>query len=196
MRENELPATDSSVFAAYLMEYEHVPWMLFAKSDPRAIIQTLNNAAAEPAVLNVDSRIEVACRLYAAASEPQRAAYRQVVRNGWSLLHYAHRMANRALCTGDVECIHLGLLALSLEGLRSDYRETVTYLAALRHVASRINVDWSAAAREVMKLSSSEMAECIEKSLARGTCVDSLELFLLRETRDQNGPRIDFFGFE
>lgn len=172
-------------------DYEHVSMMLSVPSDPMGELKIINESAANPAVLDVDRQIENLCKKYSTASEEQRVELRRIATNGWSLLHYSHRMAIRAMRTDNIDCIRLGFISLLLENGRSDPRDTICRLAMLCHAASRIKSDFAFLADEAMEISSPGIAECIREFVARDCDSQSLKMFALGETHDANGPRID-----
>lgn len=173
------------------MDYPHVPMMLSVPFDPWEVIEAVNESAASPKISEVDKQIENLCDEYCAATEQHRTRLRQVATNGWSLLHYAHRMAIRAMRTDDPGCIWRGLISLLLESARSDPRETITCLAMLCHAASYVRADFAHLAGEAAGMATPAMAYYIQEFVRREPHLKSLGAMGLRETQDANGSRID-----
>lgn len=176
-------------------DYPHVPMMLSIPHDPWEVLETIDESAANPTISDVDREIESLCMEYSTASEEQRVVLRRVATNGWSFLHYAHRMAIRAMRTNNPEWIHLGLISLLLENGRSDPRETITCLAMFCHAASYIKSDFALLAGEATEMATPGMASYINEFVGRDPNLQSLSMFGLRETQDANGPRINVDEF-
>lgn len=171
-------------------DYEHTRMFLSVAWEPGKVFEAVNRSAADPAVSDVDRNIEATCKEYLAASEERRAKLRQAATNGWSLLHFAHRMAIRAMRTGDIDCIRLGLVSIAIENASDDPRETITKLAMLNHAASHIGCSFAAIAEEALKVPLPQVSAYIREFVARDRDLQSLEAFALREMSDSNGPWI------
>jgi hypothetical protein len=192
MNDSKIRPPDGLPSHRHLMDYPHVPVMLSPPFDPWAVIEAINESAASPTISKVDEQIENLCDEYSAATEPERTRLRQIASIGWSLLHYAHRMAVRAMRINDRACIWQGLISLLLEGARSDPRETIGCLAMLCHAASHIKADFAHLANEAAVMATPQMAYYIQEFIQREPHLKSLEAMGLRETHDANGPRIGF----
>lgn len=188
MSEKDTDPTNDRFLDQPLLEYPHLPWRL---RDILADLQARDRSASDPTLSEVDLQIQTICQRYASAPGEHRARLRQIATNGHSLLHFPHRMAIRAMRTRDVGTIRMGLLALSLEDLRNDFRDTLTCLAMLRHAALYLKTDYSARFKEVADLSSPQMAKFIQEFLARDSDLQGLEAFGQREGRDANGVTIE-----
>ena len=192
MNDSKIRPPDGFPFHRKLMDYPHVPMMLSIPHDPWEMLDAIHKSAGSPEISEIDRQIEGFCDEYLVASEEQRMNLRQVATNGWSLLHYAHRMAIRAMRTRDSGRIRLGLVSLVLESARSDPRETVTCLAMLLHAALYIGADFGHLADEAATIATPGMAYYIRQFLGREPSGQSLSAFGLCVTQDSNGPRIDF----
>ena len=174
-----------------LKNYEHESMFLSVTSDPMEVLKAVDESAADPIVSDVDRQIETICREYMIATEEQRAELRRMATNYGSLLHFAHRMAIRAMRTDNIDYIRLGLISIVLENACNDPRETISNLAMLNHAASYIKCSFAALAEDAVKVSSPGMAEYIREFVARDCESQSLEAMGLREVHDLNGPRIE-----
>jgi hypothetical protein len=192
MNGSKICQPDGFPFHRKLMDYPHVPMMLSVPLDPWEVSDAVNESAASPKISEVDRQIDNLCDEYCDANEQQRIRLRQEATNGWSLLHYAHRMAIRGMRTNDPGCIWRGLISLLLESARSDPRETIVCLAMLCHAASYIRADFAHLAGETTEIASPEMVYHIQEFVQREPRLKSLGAMGLRKTQDANGPRIDF----
>jgi hypothetical protein len=178
----------------YHAEYPVVVSVL-AKSNSGSfelIRNAINKAVSDPVLSEVDLQIERLTTAYLGADEPQREQLRQDAKNGWSLLHFAVRMATRALRIKDVATLELAAVALSLENAHNDGRETTVNLAIIRHVAKRIGADWSRIVEMTKAMSSLEMRHFVAVFASREPQSVRIEEFAHRETVDENGPFIEF----
>jgi hypothetical protein len=166
--------------------------MLSIPYDPWEVLDAIRKSAGSPETSETDRQIKSLCDEYLAATEEHRVKLRQVATNGWSLLHYAHRMAIRAMRTKDSGWIRLGLISLVLESARSDPRETITCLAMFHHAALYIGADFGRLADEAATMATPGMAYYIRQFLGREASQQSLSAFGLSVTQDSNGARIDF----
>lgn len=163
-----------------------------ALEDRRAYYRALSAHAGDPNLSDVDIRIAELCRRYAGAAPQERAELRQAVRNQDSLLHFAHRMAVRALRTGDINLVREALYALSLEDARDDFRDTLAGLGMMRHVTIKLGGDFASLCEEAAAISAPKMAERLRGFLSRPPEKASLAAFGYVETRDAVGPTIKF----
>ena len=171
-----------------VVDYPHVPLMLSPKMvfhDFRAVIL---QSALDPRPNEVDDKIALVCQTYAASESGARESLRKLVSNGFSLLHFAWRMANRALRTRSWDAVWLALMALSLEDQRSDYRETIAALAMLRYAAKAAGFAWKEMFAQAAKLSSPRTADYIERFRQHEPEEDPLESYLVRVVVGAHGP--------
>lgn len=96
-----------------------------------------------------------------------------------ALLAYSERMASKAIRNKDKTSIHLGLIALGVDGWKVDWRDNTMILSLLNHSAEVIGVD----PIDVFIEASKYFAPNVKKSF---------ELFLKRKKEDKS---IDAMGF-
>ncbi len=159
--------------------------------DLDAVIREDNAAASNPSMCAADLQIEKICWAYIKTSDAEREAYRNRVANGGSLWHFAHRVAIRAIRTGQVESIRLGLAALSLEDCRNDLRDTSRLLVMLLHAAEQIGADCEQEFAFGAAISTPRTAELMRVHGARGAAAyDPLQWFF-RKAVNVNGPTFE-----
>lgn len=173
-------------------DYPHVSSMMAGAIEFDALIRAINESISNPVLSDVDQKIENLCASYLAASDEERAHFRQRVKNGCSLLHFCDKATTRALRTGDAASLDLAAAAIALDDRRCDPRDTIADLAVIHHVASRVGVDWGSFIRRLESISSTEMAQFLHGFAKRDEKTLSLDLFLRRETVDSNGPLIEY----
>ena len=80
---------------------------------------------------------------YRQLAQPERITIRNQFgpQYGGKLLRCAEELAVRAIRNNAVDDVALGLLAVALEGVQSDFRTTVTGLCLLHHSAVKLGVD-------------------------------------------------------
>jgi len=85
----------------------------------------------------VEDQITGFLNVYRKLPENERSAVRTRLGpdNVRGLLHYAVRRAEEAVRDKSVSAIQLGLLAVALEGVQEDYRDTIVVLCLLHHSA-------------------------------------------------------------
>jgi hypothetical protein len=192
MNNSNIRPPDGFPLRRQLTDYPHVPMMLSIPFEPREVLAAIHKSAGSPETSETDRQIESLCNEYLAATEEHRVKLRQVATNGWSLLHYADRMAIRAMRTKDPGWIRLGLTSLVLESARSDPRETIMCLATLYHAALYIGADFGHLSDEAARTATPGIAHYIQQFVGREASQKSLSAFGLRITQDSDGPRIDF----
>jgi hypothetical protein len=99
---------------------------------------------------------------------------------GFVLLGYAHLKAIQAVRENDPRAVELGLLALAVEDLRLDWRDTLVTLSLLVHSARKLRV---------------RPGPLVERAaaVANRQCGDLLRRFLQREREDQS---IEAMGYQ
>jgi hypothetical protein len=184
-----MTSTDPVLPDDYSAEY---PFTRVWRSGTWTGMSSINESACKPETSDVDVKIERICRTYLAATEHQRAEYRRRITNASSLLHFAHRMAIRAMRTGDVELLRLGFAAVSLEDYRYDFRDSGAHVLMLACAASRINADLTELFNESAVMSSPRTAESFRRLSKLDPAMRKLDGSPLREGRDANGPTIEW----
>ncbi len=137
----------------YSAEYPFVRLMQSHSHPFEDFKQVYNESLSNPIFSEVDERIQRICKAYLAGSKQQRTLLRAQIQNGMSLLHYCSRMAIRAMRTTDDALLDLAGAALSIEDVRTDWRESISELAILYHVATKIGANWKSYVRKLTGLS-------------------------------------------
>lgn len=101
-------------------------------------------------------------------------------------------MAIRALRAGAVENIRLGLLALSIEEGKYDFRDSLCSFAMLKHAAVRTGINFPSIAESISRISSETFSQLLQSFLSRSAENSSLAAMGQTETRDQNGMTMKF----
>lgn len=175
-----------------LKPYRWLPSEQSPVRDPREALKAFERGINCPKVDDTDRQIGELCKYYASAPEEDRAAIRRAPVPGRTLLHFAGRMAVRAMRGGGEGCVWLGLLAVSLGDCTGDLRDTLAVLAMLRHAALKLGADWRSLFTTVAQISSPHAAQIISGFTRRAEQSATLAAFLLREGHDANGPTIEF----
>jgi hypothetical protein len=152
-----------------------------------------NAHANSPETKDLDWRIEALCSLYAQASPEQRQFVRKRITLNFasSLLHFAWRKAVQALRTRSAEAITNGLVALSIENERLDYRDSICCLGLLYHAAQRIGTNPDMYFDEAAVLSTETMAEEIRGFLRRSPEHKNLSAVGFKEGSSEFGATLE-----
>jgi hypothetical protein len=149
-----------------------------------------NRGASDPSFTNHDEAYRALVKDYVNGDAKLRASIRQRCSNNPSPLHFAHRCAVFALRSLPSE-IETGLVAVSMDNLGWDYRDTGACVAMIRHVASKLSVPIGPTIERVTAISTSEMGEFFRGFMKR-PLEGLLDAYLLAECADKNGPMIGY----
>jgi hypothetical protein len=141
--------------------------------------QELLNFLKNPPRIDVapfDEAINPIVRAFAAADLQHRRAISAKLSSYTSgyLLGYRRRMAEEAVRRSSPDLVRLGLMALALDGGRTDLRDVIVRLALLHHSALKLNMDARAAFDEVA-------AFAVDDSLSQ-----AMRSFPLREPKNRD----------
>jgi hypothetical protein len=150
-----------------------------------------------PDDLEEDEQIRTLCNFYVAANPIQRQALRDLARGEWSLLHFAHRSAVRALRNGSASDLLAGLVSLSINDLADTLsggpgggqgaKESGTrcMVEILSRVSTIIDANLPSMIEQVAAISSPYMAEVLRNASAA-----PFDRRGIREYNDENGKMI------
>jgi hypothetical protein len=150
-----------------------------------------------PDDLEEDKQIRALCNFYVAANPTQRQALREMASGEWSLLHFAHRSAVRALRIGSTSDVLAGLMALSINDLADPLsdnfgggrgaKESATrcMVEILSRVATIIDANLPSMIEQVAAISSPYTAEALRNASAAPFGGHGI-----REYDDENGKMI------
>jgi hypothetical protein len=150
-----------------------------------------------PDDLEEDEQIRTLCNFYVAANPTQRQALREMASGEWSLLHFAHRSAVRALRTAGASDVLTGLVALSINdladtlsggfgsGRKAKESATRCMVEILSRVATIIDANLPSMIEQVADISSPYTAEALRNAAAA-----PLGGHGIREYDDENGKMI------
>lgn len=122
-------------------------------------------------------------------SDRNEASARIIKNQRFTLLAFAERMATSAVRQKDPKCIHLGLLALGLDGWNTDWRDNVTILSLHYDAAIRLAADPSFIFSEAGNLLSEKVRRSYANFLARNDEDKSLEAMGYAIGSDDDGFR-------
>jgi hypothetical protein len=157
--------------------------------NPHKYFAALNQAISDPQISPLDKTIADECKRYADAGEAERVELRRYARPSCTLLLFAQRMAVRAMRERSVNDVRLGMLALSIEDQRDDFRDTVGSLAFLLHATRRISADFPSLAANAANLSSPRTADLL-RTFAADHHSKQLSSYCLKEVTNENGVMI------
>lgn len=159
-----------------------------------------------PNILPQDVEVERLIEYYKAADQMERSAIRSSVQEldtmersrfrssfqqiGTSLLLFSHRFAIMALRKNDNECLRKSLLALSIEDVTNDPRETISYLIICNYVCDKHGGDFRVECQQLEVFSSSKFRQFLRDFWARPSGFNSLAATGMKEMRTPNGPLI------
>ncbi len=156
--------------------YEFLQWNFFEwtkhvhpRASPREAIQSHiaseNESANRPDITELDGRIQALCGLYEQLTKEQREILRAEIRENLaeSLLHFAWRMAVRALREKSDTPLRLGLIALVIEDRQTDWRITWIRLGYICYAATRLCVDFDSIARAVSEFATEATRELLAR---------------------------------
>jgi hypothetical protein len=123
------------------------------------------------------------------ASERSAAASEILEDQRFTLLAYSERMASLAVRTGDTEKIFLGLLALGIDGWRSDWRDNALILSPHYDATQRLGVDAPLIFGRAADLLSPKVATAYDGFLNRSNDDKSLKAMGYLAGSDPNGFR-------
>lgn len=107
----------------------------------------------------------------------------------FTLLAFAERMATSAVRHKDPNLIHLGLLALGLDGWKSDWRDNATILCLHYDAALRLSIDPEQVFRNAGCLLSDKVNRSFSEFLARTDEDKALDAMGYATGRDEGGFR-------
>jgi len=122
-------------------------------------------------------------------SERQIAAQSVLESQRFTLLTYSERMASLAVRTGDAKKIFLGLLALGIDGWKSDWRDNVTVICLHFDAAKRISVDPAEIFDSASSLLSLKVSTALRSFLQREPADQTLEAMGYSASKDSDGFR-------
>jgi hypothetical protein len=103
------------------------------------------------------------------------------------LLNAARGMSILAVRVNRTEYLRYGLLALLLEGARSDSQETVSYLSLLNHSAAKIGANLMAFFSALDARSFGNVGALIERFLSKSESAKAISLFGFQEVQRSSG---------
>ena len=106
-----------------------------------------------------------------------------------TLLAYSERMASKAVRTRDSECIRLGLIALGVDGWRTDWRDNIMVLSLHARSSEIIGADPSTLFGEAGQCLAPNVQRSFELFLQRDPEDRSIEAMGFTESRDEDGFR-------
>jgi len=99
-------------------------------------------------------------------------------------------MAVQALRTKSEKAVELGLIAVSIEGLRSDMRDTLGWLALLYHAAVRIPCDVERHFQRTAAISDEPMGDLLRSFFSREPELREISAFGFGEGVSEQGPTL------
>lgn len=123
--------------------------------------------------------------LQMSAEEQLAFQYRLNIEHGAKLLRAAQELAARAIRNQSAEDVKLGLLAVTLEGIRNDYRETCLALCLLYNSAKKLGLEPQSLFRHMAEYGNSNTKKFILEYLKDGS--KSLADFAIAENYGPNG---------
>lgn len=131
-------------------------------------------------------------KLYATSSLHERAALRDkcTYELRCALHHFAWRMAVSAMRLNSEEPLRLGLMAISLEDLRIDMRDTLTWLSLLHYASVRIHTDGDQVFLRAAGISSKTMGDTIRAFLSTSPECRAISGFGFSEGLSDEGPTL------
>jgi|APTNR8051073442_1049403.scaffolds.fasta_scaffold16187_2 hypothetical protein len=138
-----------------------------------------------------DGEIETLLIRWQSLSSPERSAAAAQISEDqrFTLLAFAERMATAAVRHKDPNRIHLGLLALGLDGWKSDWRDNATILCLHHDAARRITADPGQVFRKAGCLLSEKVSRSFGDFLARIDEDKALDAMGYVAGRDEGGFR-------
>ncbi len=159
----------------------------------RSRFRERNSKANSPQRTPLDSVIENLSMLFQDATPAQRAMVRPALppNAGFALHCFAQRMAVRALRERSREPLTLALTAVCIEDTKLDFRDTITSLALLNHVAERIQIDPEQLFRDAIAMSTERTSKMIVSFLARSPEMKSLSAVGFHEGSSEYGRTLE-----
>lgn len=163
---------------------------LFAKADWLHVDRN-NGYGPAPIPSPRDGDIESLLVKWQALGFSERSATAALISEGqrFTLLAFAERMATAAVRHKDPSRVHLGLLALGLDGWKSDWRDNATILCLHHDAALRLTADPEQVFRKAGSLLSEKVSSSYSDFLARPDEDKALDAMGYATGRDEGGFR-------
>ena len=123
------------------------------------------------------------------SSQREEAARQISHEQRWSLLAYGERMASLSVRTSDAKLIHLGLVAVGIDGWRGDWRDNLLIVSLLYDAANRIGVDPGPIFENAAALLADRAASGIREYLLRPTEKKTIKVMGYIAGSDSDGFR-------
>jgi hypothetical protein len=172
-----------------LSRYKPYPICVAMRStvyDP-AILSKYERSLSDPGLAAYDRVIADICQAYVNGDEIARGQIGDRMRAEHSCIHFAERRAVTAMRTSAPDLIRQGLLAIAIEQIAFDYRESTGALAMLQHAAHKMGADFGRVIREVADVATLSASQFMIGFASYPYSSETLRGLMLREALDPFG---------